>query len=64
MPSQEWSATTVITDLSLPNSARTTGFTKALTEDFEYFDRYNAIVTSTYVDLLTSDNEDVFMAKT
>ena len=58
------SVTKVITHLSLPNSARATGFTKALSEDLEYLDRSNAIVTATYVDLLTSDNGDVFMAKT
>ena len=61
---QEWSAATVITDLSLLNSGGTTGFTKALSEDLEYLDRYNAIVTATYVDLLTSDNKNAFMAKT
>ena len=58
------SVTTVITDLSLPNSARATGFTKALSEDLEYLDRSNAIVTATYGDLLISGNEDDLMAKT
>ena len=58
------SVTTVKTDLSLPNSARAAGFTKALSEDLEYLDRSNAIVTATYGDLLTSGDEDDLMAKT
>ena len=61
---QEWSAAAVITYLSIPNSGGTTRFTKALSEDLEYLERYNVIVKATYADLLTSETEHVFMAKT
>ena len=61
---QECLATTIIIDLSLPESAGASGVTKALSHDFERLDRYNAIETATYVDPLTRDNEDAFYGKT